>query len=176
LLFRYAPFLILAIVMLAFVLPIGWVVGIAALTIVLFAVAWLINSRHPLLFPPQKVWERYREEHAAEGILMEEKAPVVLQTGVHFVSRRRYRATKRRLPGYLLLTNKWFLVFCGDVPVIFIAHAAEDPAMELWVSVRERVLILDAHRYGGTTFGHSVVKVFTANARQWLDILAPEES
>jgi len=175
LLFRFVPFLILAIVMLAFVLPPGWVIAITAFTALIFILAWLIHNRHPLLFPPQKVWERYRAEHEAEGILMEEKAPVVLQTGVRFVSRRRYRSVKRRLPGYLLLSNKWFLVFCGDMPAIYIAHAAEDPTMELFVSVRDGVLVLDAHRYGGTSFGHSVVKVTTPNARKWLDVLAPEE-
>ncbi len=169
-LFRFVPFLLLAIVMLAFVLPTGWIIGISILTILIFILAYLIQNRHPLLFPPQKVWDRYRDEHESEGIVMEEKARVVLQTSVRFVSSRRYRAIKRRLPGYLLLTNKWFLVFCGDLPTIYIAHAAEDPTMELWVSVRDGVLVLDAHRYGGTSFGHSVVKVFTPNARKWLDI------
>lgn len=174
-LFRFVPFLILAIVMLAFVLPPGWVIAIAVFTTLIFILAWLIHNRHPLLFPPQKVWDRYRAEHEPEGIIMEEKARVVLQTGVRFVSRRRYRSIKRRLPGYLLLTNKWFLVFCGDMPAIYIAHAAEDPTMELFVSVRDGVLVLDAHRYGGTSFGHSMVKVHTPNARKWVDILAPEE-
>jgi len=173
---RYLPFVILALVMLGFVLPLTVAIAIATMTVLLFFIAYLVYNRHPLLFPPQKLWERYREEHKPEGILMEEKVPVQLQTGIRFVDRRRYRALKRRLPGYLLLTEKWFLVFCGDMPVIYIPHTAPDPTFDLWVSIKDGNLILDAHRYGGTQFGHNVVKVFTPNARKWLDLLAPSEN
>lgn len=178
--FRLLPLALLALLMIGWTMftvgvPIWGIIVAGVVVILSFVVAFMFANRHRLLFRAPRKWKECREEFAPDGIIKEEEVEMQMSSGFSSVAGRRISGQKRRGRGYLLLTQKWFLAYYEDVPVVYIPHASPDPTCELGVAVYENKLTMEVTRFDSAKLGHLVLTITSKHAGEWFDLLVPDE-
>ena len=167
-------FSIVAVTMLAYVLPIQTVIIIGLIVSFFFLLAYMLNRRHPLLFRARRKWQDCRQDFSDDGIIKEEEVKMEVAKGFRRVWGRRIGGTTKRGRGYLLLTNNWFIVFFEDIPLVYIPHKNTEVIFDLGVTVSGGKLKLDVRRYEEAQLGRCLITIKTDDATVWLEVLAPE--